>query len=394
MGGVLCTAAVGVGVAAVSWPLVAALAIVGAGLMLAPLLRLGPWHQEDSRALRPGVRAGHAIRAGGDIDAAGPIEAGHEIAAGGNIRSSDRPEPLHAAIIAQRKASLVALGQVNPLVGHFRIEQFATPLDHDERGCVFRVVVAPDCRPATGELRTDIKDRLKDALLTSSLETWASSQVGKTQSSASPNWLRFDPNSGQIVTFKRDWGASPDAGFTLRAKATLQLPPGFQFGTRVVCVLDVIESTAGTDSQSSRLRLSLSQLHELLHTLATTVIEEIGTAVFPLVCEDAAPTILGPNYQINFGDRSLETCVEIPESFDRPQDAPNIPWAEINTLDDHDSRSLIVRDTIIREGIQKVLRNNGYDRIEDAIAELPLPSQAAHRRMSRGITGFTRSQQD
>ncbi len=342
--------------------------------MLAPLLRLGPWHQEDTQALPPGVRAGHAIRAGGDIDAAGPIEAGHEIAAGGNIRSSTRAEPPHAASIAQRKASLVALGQVNPLVGHFRLEQFATPLEHDERGCVFRVVIAPDCRPVTGELRTDIKDTLKDALLTSSLETWASGQVGRTQASASTSWLRSDPNSGQIVTFKRDWGASLDTGFMLRAKATLQLPPGFQCGTRVVCVLDVIESAAGTDSQASRLRLSLSQLHGLLHTLATTVIEEVGTVVFPLVCEDAVPTILGPNYQINFGDRSLETCVDIPESFDRPQDTPNIPWAEINTPDDRDSRDLVVRDTIIREGIQKVLRNNGYDCIENEIAKLPRPS--------------------
>ena len=374
MGGVLFTAAVGVGVAAVSWPLVAVLAIVGVGLMLAPLLRLGPWHQDDTQALPPGVRAGHAIRAGGDIDAAGPIEAGHEIAAGGNIRSSTRAEPLPDAIIAQRKANLVALGQVNPLVGHFRIEQFAPPLDHDERGCVFRVVIAPDCQPATGELRTDIKDRLKDALLTSSLETWASGRIGKAQASASANWLRSDPNSGQIVTFKRDWGASLDAGFMLRAKATLQLPPGFQFGTRVVCVLDLIESAKGTDNQSSRLCLSLSQLHELLHILAATVVEEVGAAVFPLVCRDATPMILGPNYQINFGDRSLETCVEIPESFDRPQNTPNIPWAEINTPADNNSRDLVVRDTIIREGIQKVLRSNGYDRIEDAIAELPFPT--------------------
>ena len=73
VGGVLCTVAVGLGVAAVSWPLVAALAIVGVGLMLAPLLRLGPWHQEDTQALPPGVRAGHAIRAGGDIDAASQL---------------------------------------------------------------------------------------------------------------------------------------------------------------------------------------------------------------------------------------------------------------------------------------------------------------------------------
>ncbi len=374
MGGVVSGAAVAVGVASVWWPLVAALAIIGMWLMLAPLLRLGPWHQGEPEALPPaGVRAGHAIRAGGDIDAAGPIEAGHEIEAGGNISSFTRADPLLAAV-AQRKTDLAALGHVNQLVGHFRIEQFAAPFERDEQGCVFRVVIAPHSRSATNELRTGIKDTLKDALARSSLETWGSSRVGGNQATASTGWLRSDPNSGQIATFKRHWGTSLDGGFVLWAKATLQLPPGFQFGTRVVFVLDVVEGTAGTDNRSSRLRLSLLQLHEFLHTLATAAIDEIGRAVFPLVCEDTTPTILGPNYQINFGDRSLETCVEIPESFERPQDAQNIPWVEINTPEDRDSRDQLVRDTVIREGIQKALRNNGYDRIEDEIANLPVPS--------------------
>jgi hypothetical protein len=230
--------------------------------------------------------------------------------------------------------------------------------------------------PQTGDqiIRTDIKDTLKDALARSSLETWGSSRVGENQATASTGWLRSDPNSGQIATFKRYWGTSLDGGFVLWAKATLQLPPGFQFGSRVVFVLDVVEGTAGTDNRSSRLRLSLLQLHEFLHILATAAIDEIGRAVFPLVCEDTTPTILGPNHQINFGDRSLETCVEIPGSFERPQDAQNIPWVEINTPEDRDSRDQLVRDTVIREGIQKALRNNGYDRIENEIANLPVPS--------------------
>jgi hypothetical protein len=360
--------------ASVWWPVVAALASIGVCLMLAPLLRLGPWHQAEPQALPPaGVRAGLAISAGGDIDAAGLIEAGHGIEVGGNIRSSAQPDPLRPAV-AQRMTDLAALGRVNPLVGHFRIEQFAAPLGHDEQGCVFRLVIAPDCRPAVSELRTDIKDTLKDALARSSLESWGSRRVGENQATTPAGWLRSDPNSGQIATFKRHWGTSLDGGFVLSARATLQLPPGFQFGPRVVFVLDVMEGTAGTDNRSSRLRLSLLQLHKFLHTLATTAIDEIGGAVLPLVCEETMPTILGPNYQINFGDRSLETCVEIPESFERPQDARNIPWAEINTPEDRDSRDLVVRDTVIREGIQKALRNNGYDRIEDEIAKLPVPA--------------------
>ncbi len=374
VGGVVSSAAVVVGVASGWWPVVAALATVGISLMLVPLLRLGPWRQGETQALpSPRVRAGHAIRSGGDIDAAGPIEAGHDIEAGGDIRSSPRADPLLAGV-SQRNTDLAALGIVNPLVGHFRIEQFAAPFERDERGCVFRVVIAPDCRPSGSELRTEIKDTLKDALARSSLETWGSSRVGENQATAPTGWLRSDPNSGQIATFKRHWGTSLDGGFVLWAKATLQLPPGFQFGRHVVFVLDVVEGTAGRDNRSSRLRLSLRQLHEFLHTLATTAIDEIGRAVFPLICEEPTPTILGPNYQINFGDRSLETCVEIPASFERPQDRQNIPWVEINTPGDRDSRDRVVRDTVIREGVQKALRNNGYDRIEDEIAKLPVPT--------------------
>ena len=57
----------------------------------------------------------------------------------------------------------------------------------------FRVVIAPDCRPTTGELRTDIKDTLKDALLTSSLETWASGEVGEDPSISIHQLAAFRP---------------------------------------------------------------------------------------------------------------------------------------------------------------------------------------------------------
>src|ERR1700683_1145763 len=102
VGGVVSSAAVVVGVASVSWPVVAALAIIGISLMLAPLLRLGPWHDGEPRRLpSAGVRAGHAISAGDDIDAAGSIEAGHGIVAGGSIRSSTQDPVL--AVFAHRK---------------------------------------------------------------------------------------------------------------------------------------------------------------------------------------------------------------------------------------------------------------------------------------------------
>lgn len=64
-------AAVAVGLAS-GWSLVVVvLAILGVYLMVGPPLELWPWHQaEDLRQV--GIRAGHSIKAGGDIEPTWP----------------------------------------------------------------------------------------------------------------------------------------------------------------------------------------------------------------------------------------------------------------------------------------------------------------------------------
>jgi hypothetical protein len=74
------------------WPVYpfGAVAVVGFYLMLAPLLRLSPWHPppDSPKGRQPaGVTAGRAIRAGGDIQAHGAIVAGDDIEAGGNLQT-------------------------------------------------------------------------------------------------------------------------------------------------------------------------------------------------------------------------------------------------------------------------------------------------------------------
>jgi hypothetical protein len=111
----------------------------------------------------------------------------------------------------------------------------------------------------------------------------------------------------------------------------------------------------------------------LLHTLATTAIDDIGIPVFPLIC-DETPAILGPNYEISFGDRSIETVIEIPNSFERSQGSVSNPWAEINTPQHANSRDPKTRNAVICSGIESILRSNGYDGIEDEITKLPEPT--------------------
>jgi hypothetical protein len=85
-----------------------------------------------------------------------------------------------------------------------------------------------------------------------------------------------------------------------------------------------------------------------------------GPAPLP-ICDATHTAILGPNYEISFGDRSLETVIEIPSSFERPQDAYSNPWGEINTPEGTDSHDPKARDFVIHSGIESILHNNGYD---------------------------------
>jgi hypothetical protein len=375
-------AAVAVGLAS-GWSfVVVVLAILGVYLMVGPPLELWPWHQAEDLTRQVG-RAGHSIKASGDIETDRTIEAGHGIEAGRDVRS---PTQAHALLFPPSTAHRVGRGSmafVNPLFGHYRIRQFARPLEYDERGCIFRVAIAPDCRPVCSELSTATKDAFRDALFRSSLEVWGCEQVGRQPATAFVNWERSEPNSGQVVTVKRDWGVSAHWQSTLSAKATLQLPAGPQFGPRPVLIVDVIERAAETGNHSHRLSLSLAALHGFLHILARTAVDEIASTTFPSICGQTASPILGPNYEISFGDRTLDGFVEIPSGFERPQGSCNNPGAEINTPEDSDAQDLAARDAVIRDGMQKIFRQNSYDKIEDEIASLPRPPGNATLRIHR-----------
>jgi hypothetical protein len=285
----------------------------------------------------------------------------------------DRVDSSLGAATAQRNAQLLQLGIVNPLVSRFLIRQFAPPLEHNESGWVTRVVIAPDCLPARDELRSSTKDVLKDALSRSRIEQWISDRVVNGQENSDTGWTLASPNTGYIVTFKRDWGTSAWGGSRLLGKVTLQLPVGAMSGPRIVLVLDVIERPIADGGELPRLSLSLPELHGLLHALAMTTVDQLASAVFPLVCEDSSRKILGPNYELSFGDRSLNNAIEIPDGFTRPATAHDMPWANINAPEDADAHDLGARDALLRRGIESMLRQNEYDGFEAAVAGLPMP---------------------
>lgn len=317
-----------------------------------------------------GIIAGHRIKAGGDIEAAGSIQAGHGIEAGGDIRTGSP----RSALPSRPHSSLETSGLVNGLVGHYKIRMYAAPVENNEKATVFRVVIAADPRPTVNEFGSASKAALKEALAGSSLEKWGCSVSSLLSSNTPTEWTRASPNTGLIATFERNWETSRNGGSVLNGKATLQLPSGLQFGSRAVLSLDVIERPTDTAAGAPRLSLSLAGLHRLLHVLAKAAVDEIAGAVFPPLCGEGKPAIIGPNYEISFGDRTLDAMVDLPSSFERPGNAISNPWAEINTPEGNDPRDLTARDTVIRRGLEKVLRNNEYDEIEDEIAKLLVPT--------------------
>jgi hypothetical protein len=134
------------------------------------------------------------------------------------------PDSSLVVATAQHRAEMAQLGIANPLAGKFQIRQFASPLEHNENGCVIRVVIAADCLPTKGELRSATKDALNEALSRSSLEEWVSEQAADQQANPDADWVLTSPNSGYIATLKRDWGTSISGGSLLLGKATLHFP--------------------------------------------------------------------------------------------------------------------------------------------------------------------------
>jgi hypothetical protein len=283
-------------------------------------------------------------------------------------------QPIPIAASKQRATSLRSLGIANPLVSRVLIRQYASPLEHDEPGCVIRVAIAGEGEPSDAELSSATKDRLKEALGRSHLERWAAMHTTSQQANPAADWRQTRPNSGRIATFKRDWGVLEGTGSTLAGKVTLQLPPTLMLGSRVILLVDLVEQTASFGEDLQRLRLPLTDLYSLLHTLSQTAIDDLAATVLPLIYKGLLPPIIGPNYEIQFGDRTLEDLVRIPASFRRPEEAQSLGWANIDTPEDSDAQDVAARRVVLRRGLGSIFRSNEYDHIEDAIANL----QARH----------------
>jgi len=280
-----------------------------------------------------------------------------------------------------QRDALRRLGLVNELVSRYLISNYAVPLQHDETGCVIRTVVAANDPTGAAELTSDLKAAFTKVLGTSSLERWL---VGMTTGAnrravSTPSWVSISPNTGYITTRARGpVGASAFAGSVLSARATLQVPTGLRGGPTVLLIIDLMEQANPSQPNGPRLRLSLGDLHALVHDLARTAIDELADALCPVMLDrDAA--LVGPNFELSFGDRSVDDLVSIPDSFQRPSDAQSVPWANINTPEEDDARDPTVRDEVIREGLASMLRQNGYDGFESDIAGLPDPAPSLPR---------------
>ena len=280
----------------------------------------------------------------------------------------DEPEPQSVALL--RRA-----GMVNALVNRHQISNFAPPLSHDEAGSVIRVVLGASHPPEGAQLDTMTKAKLREALERSSLERWLVDETVSEQSTGG-GWIKESPNTGHGTTLKRQPVLSINEGSMLSAKCLFQLPIGLMAGPYVLLVVDLVEQASSREGEGDappRFRFTLSSLHSMLHVLAKTTIDEVGAEVFPLIFGDRQPSLIGPNFEINFGDRTLSDLVRLSQNYDRPSTAYDTPWVYVNTPEETNAREVRQRDEVIRQGLASMLRQSEYDGIEGDIAALSLP---------------------
>jgi len=275
----------------------------------------------------------------------------------------------------QSLALLRRAGMVNPLVTRHLISNFAPPLAYGESGSVIRIVLAASQPPEGAQLDTTTKAKLREVLQRSSLERWLVDET-VSEEAMGAGWTKESPNTGHGTTCKRPPVPSINEGSLLSAKCLFQLPIGLMAGPYLLLVVDLVEQAASWEGEGAgppRLRFTLSSLHSLLHRLAKTAIEEVGAEVFPLIFGDRQPSLVGPNFEISFGDRTLSDLVRLSQNYDRPSTANDTPWVYINTPDGTDARDVRQRDGVIRQGLASMLRQSEFDGIEGDIAALPIP---------------------
>lgn len=266
---------------------------------------------------------------------------------------------------------LRALGLVNSLAGHFQIRDYASPIEMSEPASVIRIVLG--LREVADDivLSTTIKKTFVDALVNCSFSEWLSeatiersrAEIGGNYTLASLAWERTTPNSQSTATARTQGALSIEfPGSTLTARATLQVRGGLIGGVPAVLIIDFTERlTDGATSE--RLHLSLDSLDELLISMTTSAVDQVGATVLPLLV-DTPMRLVGPNIEIQFGDRPVEQILNMPPTFERPEGASGGLGADIRTPDGLDSYDSTERSRLIRRGITSMLRQNGYDNVE------------------------------
>jgi hypothetical protein len=142
----------------------------------------------------------------------------------------------------------------------------------------------------------------------------------------------------------------------------LQVRAGLNGGIPAVLIIDLVERRKD-DGDGARLQLSLDSMENLLTSVVTSAVDEVGAVVFPLL-SDGPIQLAGPNVEIQFGDRSLDQVLHIPPTFTRPEGAHSAPGADIRVPDGADALDCLERGQLIRRGMVSMLRQNGYDNVE------------------------------
>lgn len=235
----------------------------------------------------------------------------------------------------------------------------------------FAAVTPTDPEPKLG---TNEQEVLEDAANSSSLEAWCRSIEIKDGASEPNAWEPIDPTETRIITLARPPVEMMPGGWTIEGRSAITTRPGVSgMGPQGWLLLHAGIVIRPPEAKPASKPLSLSDFHDLLWALTTSLIAEVGPAVLPDLCGRPDPIF------------SFE-CIVLPQrdflgkytEVERPgwrrvkgmRDASGGDFnpSSLAEIQDEDAR---IRTT--RSWVAEILRNSGNSRHEDDVSRLEPP---------------------
>jgi hypothetical protein len=277
------------------------------------------------------------------------------------LRSPERSEPVSF--------------QPRFLMGRLLPGALTTWITSDEQCLLVRAGIAAttptDPEPKLG---TSEQEAFEDATASSSLEVWCRSIEIRDAASDASAWEPIDPTETRIVTLARPSVEMMPGGWKIEGRSAITTRPGVgSLGPQGWLLLHTGIVIRPPEASLASKPLSLSDFHDLLWVLTTSLVAEVGPAVLPDLCGRPDPIF------------SFE-CIVLPQRdlLGKYTEVERPGWRRVEGMrdasgGDFNPSSLVeiqdegARIKTTRSWVAEILRNSGNSRHEDDVSRLEPP---------------------